>query len=61
MLSDAGFVDVRTEVRHYNSTDTFVTEVLGRHISAVNSPQFRDRLGRAAGWYVIGYGRRPAA
>lgn len=60
MLEAAGFVYVRTEVRHYNSTDTFVTDILGRRIGAVNSAGFRDRLGRAAGWYVIGYGRRPA-
>lgn len=61
MLRNAGFVDVRTEVRHFNASDTIVTDVLGRRISAISSPQFRDRLGRLAGWYVIGYGRRPTA
>lgn len=60
MLTDAGFVEVHTEVRHFNQSDTFVTDILGRRIDAVNDPRFRDRLGRLGGWYVIGYGRRPS-
>jgi ubiquinone/menaquinone biosynthesis C-methylase UbiE len=55
LLSDAGFADVGTKVRGFNAEDTFVTGFLGR--VPVSSALALERIGRVAGWYVIGSGR----
>jgi ubiquinone/menaquinone biosynthesis C-methylase UbiE len=60
LMSEAGFADVSTTVRHYNVSDTFVTHILASRISALRDPKLLDRLGRAAGWYVIARGVRGA-
>ena len=60
LLTEAGFVGVATEVRHFWPSDTFVTAALERRWPALFSVQRRGFLGRTAGWYVIGRGLRPA-
>jgi ubiquinone/menaquinone biosynthesis C-methylase UbiE len=60
LMSDAGFAGVSTTVRHYQRSDTFVTDILGSRIAAFRSPKLYERLGRLAGWYVIARGLRPA-
>ncbi len=58
-LSDAGFVDVRTNVRHFHASDTPLTYVLRRRVKRLDDPQVLDRIGRIGGWYVIARGTRP--
>jgi ubiquinone/menaquinone biosynthesis C-methylase UbiE len=60
LMRDAGFAGVATELRHFHAGDTFVTEMLAPRIAALRKPQILDRIGRAAGWYVIARGVRPA-
>ena len=59
LMRDAGFEDVTTTVRHYAVTDTSITRLLAPRITALRDPAVLDRIGRIAGWYVIGRGRRP--
>jgi ubiquinone/menaquinone biosynthesis C-methylase UbiE len=59
LIRHAGFAEVRTEVRHFHVEDAFVMAW-----AAALWPRLRDqrvlrRIGRIAGWYVIGYGRKP--
>jgi ubiquinone/menaquinone biosynthesis C-methylase UbiE len=58
LLSDAGFAGVRTTVRHFHPGDAFVVGIPARRIRGLRDPRVLDRIGRAAGWYVVGYGRR---
>ncbi|MGD0452363.1 MAG: methyltransferase domain-containing protein [Solirubrobacteraceae bacterium] len=58
LLSDAGFVNVHTTVRHFHAEDTPLTGWAASHIQWMRSPSVLDSLGRAGGWYVIGYGTR---
>lgn len=56
LLTSARFVDVTTTVRHFNASDTPITNVLQRWLTALHDPQVRDRIGRIGGWYVVGRG-----
>ncbi|HSZ15134.1 MAG TPA: class I SAM-dependent methyltransferase [Solirubrobacteraceae bacterium] len=58
MLRDAGFVDVRTTVRHFNVDDTPLTAWAARKVQGLGAQAVLDRIGRIGGWYVIGYGSR---
>ncbi len=58
MLERAGFVDVRTEVRHFQAGDAFIYAMLSRRIAKLRESDVLDRVGRLAGWYVTGIGRR---
>lgn len=58
MLQRAGFVDVRTEVRHFHPNDAFLYALLSPRIAKLREPAVLDRVGRRAGWYVTGIGRR---
>jgi ubiquinone/menaquinone biosynthesis C-methylase UbiE len=60
LMSDAGFDDVSTTVRHFRTTDTFITHLLAGRIKALRNPKLLDRIGRSAGWYVVARGSRPA-
>jgi ubiquinone/menaquinone biosynthesis C-methylase UbiE len=60
LLREAGFSSVTTSVRHYQRSDTFVTDILAPRVRAMRSPRLYDRIGRAAGWYVIARGIRAA-
>jgi ubiquinone/menaquinone biosynthesis C-methylase UbiE len=60
LMTEAGFADVSTTVRHYQVDDAFITDLLAPHIPALRNPKLLDRLGRAAGWYVIARGVRGA-
>jgi hypothetical protein len=48
-------------VRHFHAEDAFVTELLARHLPVLRDPATLDRIGRRAGWYVVGTGVRGAA
>jgi ubiquinone/menaquinone biosynthesis C-methylase UbiE len=54
-LRDAGFADERTEVRHFRWTDVPILA----HVPALRSRGLHDGVGRLAGWYVVGVGRKP--
>jgi ubiquinone/menaquinone biosynthesis C-methylase UbiE len=57
MLRAAGFRDVRTFVRHFQSNDTPPTKALS--VIGIELPAgVRERLGRLAGWYVVATGTR---
>jgi ubiquinone/menaquinone biosynthesis C-methylase UbiE len=57
MLRDAGFAEVSTEVRHFNTSDTFITASLALR-GRLRRRSTLDRIGRIGGWYVVGRGRR---
>ena len=59
MLRQAGFVDVRVHSRHFNKTDAFPYEAAARRIARLRDPKLLDRIGRKAGWYVMGRGISP--
>jgi ubiquinone/menaquinone biosynthesis C-methylase UbiE len=59
MLRDAGFADVRTSVRGFNVEDNPISMWIARHTRLLDSVAVRDRIGRIAGWYVVGIARRP--
>lgn len=58
MLSEAGLAGVEVEARHFLPSDTFVTHALHRR-GLLPGPPVLDRLGRAAGWYLVGRGLKP--
>lgn len=58
MLTDAGFTDVQTSVRGFNAEETPFSHLLASHTHLLDSPNVRDRVGRIAGWYVVGVGQR---
>jgi ubiquinone/menaquinone biosynthesis C-methylase UbiE len=57
LLTDAGFAGVESRVRHFHAGDTFISDWLQRYASPLRDPRTLDRIGRVAGWYVIGCGR----
>lgn len=56
-LRAAGFRLVSVEVRHFLPSDTFLTLALHRR-GMMSKRSTRDRIGRLAGWYVVGRGVR---
>ncbi len=58
MLNEAGFHDVSTTVRHFHAEDAVLTGILEKRVTALREQKTLDRIGRAAGWYVVGVGRR---
>ena len=58
LLERAGFTDVRTEVSHFHAGDAFLYSVASRRIARLREQSMLDRVGRRAGWYVTGIGRR---
>jgi ubiquinone/menaquinone biosynthesis C-methylase UbiE len=60
LMTEAGFAGASTTVRHFRTTDTFITHLLAGRIAALRNPKLLDRIGRAAGWYVVARGSRPA-
>ncbi|HTA32089.1 MAG TPA: methyltransferase domain-containing protein [Solirubrobacteraceae bacterium] len=58
MLTSAGFTNVRTSIRGFNTEETPFSQLLASHSHLLDSPSVRGRIGRIAGWYVIGFGRR---
>jgi ubiquinone/menaquinone biosynthesis C-methylase UbiE len=59
MLQAAGFDAVETTVRHFRAEDEWPWGYLEPYVHALRDPKVLDRIGRIAGWYVIGRGRRP--
>jgi ubiquinone/menaquinone biosynthesis C-methylase UbiE len=60
MLEEAGLERVSVSVRHFRASDTLPTRALARVIPALRDQGRLDRIGRRAGWYLIGRGHRPA-
>jgi ubiquinone/menaquinone biosynthesis C-methylase UbiE len=58
MLERAGFVDVRSEVAHFHVDDAFLYRRLAMLAPKLRDPRTLERVGRRAGWYVTGIGRR---
>ena len=61
LLEASGFERVTTHVRHFLPSDTPPTQILRRFVRSLEDPSTQDRIGRVAGWYVIGRGYRPPA
>lgn len=61
LLTEAGFANVSTTIRHFHAEDAFVTHALARHISRLRDPHTLARIGRMAGWYIVGRGSRASA
>jgi ubiquinone/menaquinone biosynthesis C-methylase UbiE len=59
LLADAGFERVSTRVRHFHVDDTLLTSRLAGRLLALRDPETLDRIGRRAGWYIVGRGTRP--
>jgi ubiquinone/menaquinone biosynthesis C-methylase UbiE len=59
LLEAAGFEQVETTVRHFRPSDEWPWGYLGPFVRPLRDPKVLDRIGRIAGWYVIGRGRRP--
>ncbi len=57
LLQEAGFADVRSSVRQFKAQDTPITAFLEPLLPPLRNPRLLDRIGRVAGWYVIGCGR----
>ena len=60
LLAEAGFAGTSTTVRHFHAEDAFPVHMLASRVSKLQDPDVLDRIGRAAGWYVIARGVRPA-
>ena len=58
-LERAGFTSVTTSKGVYNVDDTPITAVLARRFPKLKEEGVLIALGRVAGWYVVGRGRRP--
>jgi ubiquinone/menaquinone biosynthesis C-methylase UbiE len=58
MLTDAGFLGVRTSICGFDVDDTPVSAWLAHRTRLLDSPRVRERIGRIGGWYAIGVGRR---
>jgi ubiquinone/menaquinone biosynthesis C-methylase UbiE len=57
LLREAGFTAVSTRMRQFKAQDTPVTAFLEPLLPPLRDARVLDRIGRAAGWYVIGSGR----
>jgi ubiquinone/menaquinone biosynthesis C-methylase UbiE len=58
-LAAAGFRETSTFVRHFRPADTPISAVLEKRVTALRNPVVLERIGRIAGWYVVGVGRKP--
>jgi ubiquinone/menaquinone biosynthesis C-methylase UbiE len=59
LLRDAGFIDVRTHVRHFHAGDVPYGDALRKRLPSLVTQSRLDWLGRRWGWYVVAYGYRP--
>ena len=57
LLREAGFTSVTTRMRQFKAQDTPITAFLEPFVPPLRNPGVLDRVGRVAGWYVIGSGR----
>jgi ubiquinone/menaquinone biosynthesis C-methylase UbiE len=58
ILSDAGFSRITTSVDHFHAHDAWLYNRLSHRIARLREQKTLDAVGRRAGWYVIGQGRR---
>jgi ubiquinone/menaquinone biosynthesis C-methylase UbiE len=59
LMRRAGFERVSTQMRHFHPENTRLTGRLERRAKWIANPRLGDRVGRIAGWYVIGRGVSP--
>ncbi len=57
-MKEAGFVGVKTAVRHFQASDTPITHALLRWMRPLRNPLVLDRIGRIGGWYVVATGTK---
>lgn len=57
-LAGAGFAETITFVRHFHAGDTPISAALEKRVPLLRNEHALDRIGRVAGWYVIGVGRK---
>jgi ubiquinone/menaquinone biosynthesis C-methylase UbiE len=57
-LAAAGFTGVTTKVRGFHHGDAFPVQILSELIPRLKDLAVEDRIGRVAGWYVVGRGTR---
>jgi ubiquinone/menaquinone biosynthesis C-methylase UbiE len=58
MISAAGLDGVQVDLRHFLPSDTFLTLALHRR-GLLPGPPALDRMGRVAGWYLVGRAIKP--
>jgi SAM-dependent methyltransferase len=58
MLAAAGLERVEVHARHFRAGDTLPTRALAKLHPFFAEPRRLDRIGRAAGWYLVGTGER---
>jgi len=56
MLRDSGLEQVEVRVRHFRVSDTVPSRILAPALPALRNPDRLDRIGRVAGWYLVGVG-----
>jgi hypothetical protein len=59
LMRQAGFEQVSTQMRHFRPENTRLTGRLEHRAKWIANPRLGDRVGRMAGWYVIGRGVSP--
>jgi ubiquinone/menaquinone biosynthesis C-methylase UbiE len=57
-LRSAGFEQVTVRKRHFRPEDSVLTGWLRRRFPSPHDSLVLDRIGRVAGWYLVGHGRR---
>lgn len=58
MMRRAGFTAVDSVIAHFHAGDAVAYSVLARRIAKLRDPRVLERVGRSAGWYVTGIGRK---
>ena len=58
MMLDAGFTRVSVYPRHFKAANTLPTRLVSRFVPALRNPEYLDRIGRRAGWYLVAKGTR---
>jgi ubiquinone/menaquinone biosynthesis C-methylase UbiE len=57
LMAAAGFASVRTRVHQFKLEDAFLIAWLSRAVPPLRRVDLQERIGRLAGWYVVGHGR----
>lgn len=56
LLRSAGFIDTACFTWHFQLEDAFPVALLARVLPVLRDPRVQERIGRRAGWYVLGRG-----
>lgn len=57
-MTAAGFSGVEVHARHFNAADILPTRYMARVMPPLRDPAVLDRIGRAAGWYLVAVATR---